>query len=572
MERDSFPTFFECGRIKGYKILGFQPNLVFHNSEKEKISKTDISKFTDCINACLSGFTKNEIEVEINTPETFVVWCSQGLPFENFEDRLMASSERALKETLSGVVIVRRNFIKKYNFEFYDIVLLGVYKEFRGLGIATGLINYLKVNYPNRLFVVHPDCNTINFYIVNKFFHHKNFNVRIKDFVMFLFANKSMKYRLIFKEIQKRMFKSVDDVISLGFRRDEYSTILLYHTMYDGNEAITKSYMSYLDKITENDKYFKLYMMKKMVLYFIPDWFYEYSMNVLKTSKVNVLRQSKQKLCCIFSSVYTSMALSERKNHITDEINRYKCMYKSTKFVTVDDIVQFDDEDYVEDLNQEEKDTNNWKFQCYIYINRLIHTFNEMIPDEKLFYFFDHKLHDEYSRMCDETYQLIQSLFGCAKEVGSKVCELEKKKSIIYTQRKEYRRYCKVSLELNSYKSRQDFFCFIEYFKILQCPELLRKEIFRLLDIYKSNYGKKKPYEFVQTKFELYLLINRLILYLNKNFKEKENFFVDILNRNQYSEHLGKMIKGCTGNAKVVWYRYPKFKYFLKNLQKSNRT
>jgi hypothetical protein len=538
----------------------------------EKISKKDISKFTDCVNACLSGFTKTEIEVEINTPNTFVVWCSQALPFENFEDRLMKSKERALKETLSGVVIMRRNFIKKYNFEFYDIVLLGVYNEFRGLGIATGLINYLKVCYPDRLFVVHPDCNTINFYIVNNFFHHRNFNVRIKDFAMFLFANKSMKYELIFKEIQKRMFKSVDDVISLGFRRDEYSTILLYHTKYDNAEAITKAYKSYLDKITENDNYFKLYMMKKMKLYFVPDWFYEYSMNALKTNKVNILRQSKQNLCCLFSSVYTSMTLSERKKHIIDEINKYKQLYRSTKFITVDDIVQYDDEDYIEDLTQEEKDKNNWKFQCYIYINRLIHTFNEMIPNDKLFYFFDYKLHENYSKMCDETYQLIQSLFGCAKEVSTKVCELERKKTAIYTQGKDYKRYCKVSLELNSYKSRQEFFCFIEYFKILQCSELLRKEIFRLLDIYKNNYGKKRPYEFVQTKFELYLLINRLILYLNKNFKERENFFVDFLNKVQYSNNLNKMISGWTDNAKVIRYNYPKFKYFLKNLQKSNKT
>jgi len=122
MERGSFPTFFECGQIKGYKILGFQPNLVFHNSEKEKISKNDINKFIDCINVCLSGFAKNEIEDEINTPCTFVVWCSQSLPFKKFGDRLMKSNKRALGETLSGVVIVRRNFIKKYKYSREPII------------------------------------------------------------------------------------------------------------------------------------------------------------------------------------------------------------------------------------------------------------------------------------------------------------------------------------------------------------------------------------------------------------------------------------------------------------------
>lgn len=460
-------------------------NLNFYNTDNiKKIYRNWYAKFAHCIHSTLSNFDIGTITKNMKRDNARVLWCTT---LDKLNDKYIIKIN-GINETLVSVIIIQKCFIKKHLFGFIDIILFSVYEDFQMNGVGTKMIKYLTKCYPHILIVVHPDCISFNFYLSNFFLLSQSFEVKLKDFVLYIFMNKNPKYNELLKIIKERMFKSCNNCLELGIHISGYSSVLLYHTYFNTFEKIYEYYRYYLNNISIQK--WKSYVLSDIPIDYIPSH--------LKGSNLNEL---KLKLLGTFNSVYFNLTLIETKKNIIKEIITYLGYYDQTK-----------------------QKLKSIRFEFYIYINVLISLYNKFSYCDKLFYF----IRDEFMSCFDNGRKEILYGVNSIKDVINNISNLIK--------------MGKCGFKLKMKQNLINYLKFYDFFKSLHSEESFRYQIFTLFNVYKKGENKI-PERNIKTPFDLYLFINRMIYLYNSTFKKKENYFVYQKKKKVYKNKIKDTIK-----------------------------
>ncbi len=115
----------------------------------------------------------------------------------------------------------------------------------------------------------------------------------------------------------------------------------------------------------------------------------------------------------------------------------------------------------------------------------------------------------------------------------------------------------------------EEFQKFFDYLTILQDKKKLEEEILYLLDCWYESRGINKFGLPLNSRFDLFLLINRLIYYCKFNFNSRIPEFFCKDYRDKFKGNLRLMIRNLNDNFRIVRYNYLRYKGFLKNLLRS---
>jgi ribosomal protein S18 acetylase RimI-like enzyme len=505
-----------CGKIKQYRILSFNSCIKIHtyNVFEKGINKILFDKFASCINSCLIGFSKRDINQIMKKTNCIIIWSTNLTKFNNFKNRIIL--KKKTNETLAGVMILLKKKIPEIKNVYYlELVLFGVYGELRGRGIGSMMLKYLFKEFNNTLIILHPDCTSIQFYFKNSFQYWKNLYSKINDFYLFLYLNKNHNYQKIFDKIIKNMYGEKDCLLQLGAYRKNFSKVLLFHTKYRQIGSVLFEYNQYLDHISTLN-ILKDFLNEKIKLNFLPSNLLFCARELIlknKNKMFNFINYLKPKLLSYISNKYTSLCFEEKKNNILIEISENFKLYKKYYFYRK--------------INNINKEKNNViKFVTYIYINRIIYYYNVFFKN-KIDYFFDKKLKKFYKKqnMITKIYKKINNYFGILNELLNNRTKL-----------REVNQTKKIKENIKRLNTSINYLKFIKLFEILQSCSKTHQYICDLLKKYRGDNINVLIIEKCDTRFDLYLYINRILHYYNNSFNRSINYFID--KRRKYNSEI----------------------------------
>lgn len=495
-----------CGRIKGFNILTFDEGLQFCNSKKKKLSKNVIGTLAKCIKTCLPGFELGHIKGVINEKNVYVIWGSKPLKYDTLLDRIIEGS------TLVCAMVVKKNELTNHNFSFLEVIFLGVYSEFQGQRIGSKMLNYFKTVEQNKLIILHPDCSSFNFYLINQFLTLQTLDIRLKDFYLFLFMDKKRNFNRVMSSLKKLLENSFDYELYLSINRERYSRYVLFHTGFT-RETIILQYYEYLKHLTKMYIY-NAYIKRGRWLPFLPKEVLD------KTFKnyqdwVDYLNSNKYKFFEYMFYPYKNIDRKEKIKNIIKEINDYKDKYREYKYNDKDD-----------------KNVKR-KFAIYIYINRLTFIFNKKF-NVKLFYFFDKKLSKFKSYMKYAINEL-------NNEIGNLKYHIETLDG-------------STGLKLLSKKNIIDNYRYLEFLTIINQKKKFQKFVTKLLVNYKNGVISGS-FENIKGRDDFFIYINRLVHTYNEKFNCNMDYLVDHTIKNDMLKKLITFIKKeCPRNGQISRY------------------